>query len=151
MRGTGQRCLPSARALYKVRRRDTTEAVIGAITGTLARPQMLVLGRFDDTGSLRPVGRSAPLRPDAAGQLSEQLAPAAPGHPWEGVRFTTSWGSRAPLDVVLGQPTLVAEIDMDTAQDRGAWRHPVRFVRLRLGRAPNDVAAFVEGAVPAAG
>jgi hypothetical protein len=33
IRGSGQRYLPGARALYKVRRRDTTEAVIGAITG----------------------------------------------------------------------------------------------------------------------
>ncbi|QIJ62538.1 ATP-dependent DNA ligase [Streptomyces sp. JB150] len=151
IRGTEQRYLPGARALFKVRRRDTTEAVIGAITGTLARPQTLVLGRFDETGSLRPVGRSTPLRPDAAGQLAERLVPASPGHRWEGVRFTTSWGSRAPLDVVLVQPSLVAEIDVDTAQDRGAWRHPVRFVRLRVDMEPSDVAAFGEGAVPAAG
>ncbi|WP_280921971.1 hypothetical protein [Streptomyces durhamensis] len=40
---------------------------------------------------------------------------------------------------------------MDRAQDLGAWRHPVRFVRLREDVAPGDVAAFGEGAVPAAG
>ncbi|MGW7348739.1 hypothetical protein [Streptomyces sp. NPDC054854] len=31
----------------KVRRRDTREAIIGAITGALIRPQLLVLGRHD--------------------------------------------------------------------------------------------------------
>ncbi|MEV5887350.1 ATP-dependent DNA ligase [Streptomyces sp. NPDC052020] len=41
IRGTQQRYLPGARALYKVRRRDTTEAVIGAITGTVRRPRTL--------------------------------------------------------------------------------------------------------------
>lgn len=47
---------PGFRGWTKVRRRDTTEAMIGAITGTLARPQLLVLGRHDTTGRLRPVG-----------------------------------------------------------------------------------------------
>jgi ATP-dependent DNA ligase len=91
------------------------------------------------------------LHPDAARQLAEQLNPASPSHPWENVRFTTSWGSRTPLDVVLVEPDLVAEIDVDTAQDHGAWRHPVRLARLRQDVAPRDVAAFGEGSVPAAG
>ncbi|MGA4960527.1 ATP-dependent DNA ligase [Streptomyces lavendulocolor] len=105
IRGSGQRYLPGARALYKVRRRDSTEAVVGAITGTVRWPQTLVLGRLDAAGALRPVGRSTPLRPDAARELAERLSPAKPGHPWEGVRFTTSWGSRTPLDVVLVEPS----------------------------------------------
>ncbi|MGI5485147.1 hypothetical protein [Streptomyces lavendofoliae] len=106
IRGSGQRYLPAARALYKVRRRDTTEAVVGAITGTVRRPQTLVLGRLDQIGMLRPVGRSTPLRPDAARDLAERLTPAAPRHPWEGVQFMTSWRSRTPLDVVLVEPEL---------------------------------------------
>ncbi|WP_258056077.1 ATP-dependent DNA ligase [Streptomyces sp. Ru62] len=148
IRGSQQRYLPGARALIKVRRRNTTEAVVGAITGTLHRPQTLVLGRFDQAAALRPVGRSAPLRPDAARQLAEQLSPARQGHPWEGVRFTSSWGSRTPLDVVLVAPDLVAEIVVDTAQERGAWRHPVRFSRLRMDVAPADVPPFGAGAAP---
>ncbi|CAM5686956.1 ATP-dependent polynucleotide modifying protein OS=Streptomyces glaucescens OX=1907 GN=SGLAU_33055 PE=3 SV=1 [Streptomyces glaucescens] len=67
MRGSGQRYLPGARALYKVRRRDTTEAVIGAITGIVRRPQVLVLGRLDEAEAFRPVCRSTPLRPDPGG------------------------------------------------------------------------------------
>ncbi|GGU50588.1 hypothetical protein GCM10010274_44210 [Streptomyces lavendofoliae] len=81
---------------------------------------------------LRLVGRSTLLRPDAARDLAERLTPAGPRHPWEGVRFTTSWGSRTPLDVVLVEPEMVAEITVDTVQERGSWRHPVRFARLRL-------------------
>jgi ATP-dependent DNA ligase len=74
IRGSGQRYLPGARALSKVCHRDTTEAVIGAVTGTRRRPQTLVLGRLDEAGALRPAGTR---------------------HPWAGVRFTTSW-IRAP-------------------------------------------------------
>lgn len=55
VRGSDQRYRPGARALYKVRRRDTTEAVIGAIAGTVRRPRTLVLGRLDAAGALRPV------------------------------------------------------------------------------------------------
>ncbi|MFD8410918.1 hypothetical protein ACFV2Q_03975 [Streptomyces sp. NPDC059650] len=56
---------PEYRGWYKLRRRDTTEAIIGAITGTLIRPHLLLLGRNDKAGHLHPVGRTAPLRPDA--------------------------------------------------------------------------------------
>ncbi|MFD7234932.1 hypothetical protein ACFWAT_06440 [Streptomyces syringium] len=66
-------------AWTKIRRRDTTEAIIGAITGTLTRPQLLILGRHDPTGRLRPIGRTVPLRPDAARQLAEHLPPRRGG------------------------------------------------------------------------
>lgn len=88
--------------------RGTTEGIIGAITGTLRRPQTLLLGRYDQDGSLRLVARSTQLHPDPARHLAAQLTAAVQGHPWEGVRFTTSWGSRTPLDVVLVEPQLVA-------------------------------------------
>ncbi|MFF3728570.1 hypothetical protein ACFYYM_40205 [Streptomyces erythrochromogenes] len=65
------RYLPGYRGWTKIRRRDTTEAIVGAITGTLTRPQLLVLGRHDQHGRLRPVGRTVPLRPDAARQVAE--------------------------------------------------------------------------------
>ncbi len=151
IRGREQRYLPGVRGWYKIRRRDTTEGIIGAVTGTLRRPLSLLLGRYDQEAVLRLVARSTQLHPETARHLAGRLTAARTGHPWQGVRFTTSWGSRTPLDVVLVAPELVAEIDVDTAQDRGAWRHPVRFVRLREDMAPKDVAAFGQGAVPAAG
>ena len=142
IRGNEQRYRPGARALIKVRRRTTAEAIIGGITGTLRRPSSLMLGRLDQAGTLRVVGRSTPIHPDTARLAAEQLTPAGEGHPWEGRRFTASWGSRAPLDVTLVDPTTVAEIAADTAQDRGVWRHPVRVVRLRLDMTAADVPPF---------
>lgn len=50
----GQRYLRGARATYKVRRRDTTEAVAGAVTGTVRQRQTLVPVRLDQIGTLRP-------------------------------------------------------------------------------------------------
>ncbi|MFF1344353.1 hypothetical protein ACFVYT_42320, partial [Streptomyces sp. NPDC058290] len=124
-------------AWTKVRRRDTTEAIIGAITGTLTRPQLLVLGRYDHTGRLRAVGRTVPLRTDAARLVAEHLTAADPGHPWEGVTFAATWGSRDVLDVRLVRPELVAEVSADAAVDRGGvWRHPLRGGQRRRRRGP---------------
>ncbi|MEU1106629.1 hypothetical protein ABZ408_37605 [Streptomyces tibetensis] len=38
--------------------RVTSEAVIGAVTGSLAAPRTLLLGRYDPAGRLQYVGRS---------------------------------------------------------------------------------------------
>ncbi|MFI5867314.1 ATP-dependent DNA ligase [Streptomyces sp. NPDC051546] len=128
LKNLNQRYLPGVRGWTKIRRRDTSEAVIGAITGTLKRPELLLLGRHDETGRLRPVGRTVPLRPGAARELSAHLTAAGPGHPWTGARFSSAWGSRDVLDTILVEPDLVAEISADTSTDRGGvWRHPIRY------------------------
>ncbi|WP_240805662.1 hypothetical protein [Streptomyces sp. A1547] len=140
------------RGWTKIRRRDTTEAVIGAVTGTLTRPQLLILGRHDQTGRLRAVGRTVPLRPDASRQVGEHVAAADPGHPWTGVRFAAAWGSREALDAVLVRPDLVVEVSADRAIDRGGvFRHPLRFRRLRLDVTSEDVPRFGEGPTAAVG
>ncbi|MCX4960047.1 hypothetical protein [Streptomyces virginiae] len=136
----------------KIRRRDTTEAIVGAITGTLTRPGLLVLGRHDETGRLRAVGRTIPLRPDAARQVAEHLAAATPGHPWTGAKFSATWGSCDVLDTTLVHPALVAEVSADRAVDHGGiYRHPLRFQQLRLDVTVEDVPRFGQGPAAAAG
>lgn len=145
----GGRYTPGSRGGWtKLRRRDTTEAVIGAVTGTLARPQLLVLGRYDAHGGLRTVGRTTLLRPDAARQLTGRLTLGGSEHPWAGVKFTSAWGSREPLNTLLVAPELVAEISADTTLDGGVYRHPVRFVRLRLDQTPADMPSHGSGSAP---
>ncbi|MGW7452975.1 ATP-dependent DNA ligase, partial [Streptomyces sp. NPDC054787] len=146
------RYLPGYRGWTKIRRRDSTEAIIGAVTGTLSRPGLLVLGRHDQDGRLRAAGRTVPLRPEVSRQVGEHLVAAGPGHPFEGVRFTAAWGSRDVLDVRLVRPELVAEVSADRAVDRGGvWRHPLRFKRLRLDVGVEDVPRFGQGSAAAAG
>ncbi len=139
-----QHYLPGYRGWYKLRRRDTTEAIIAAITGTPKQPRLLILGRHDTTGRLRTIGRTVPLHPEPAHLVGANLTLAGPGeHPWEGLQFASAWGSREILDVTLVRPELVAEISADTAVDRGGvWRHPVRFKRLRLDVTVEDVPPF---------
>ncbi|MER6317022.1 ATP-dependent DNA ligase [Streptomyces sp. NPDC001581] len=146
IKSMSQRYLPGYRGWTKIRRRDTTETIVGAITGTLTRPQLLVLGRHDQDGRLRAVGRTVPLRPDAARQVAEHLTAAASWHPWEGARFSATWGSRDVLDTTLVHPGLVAEVSADRAIDHGGiYRHPLRFQRLRLDVTAEDVPRFGGG------
>ncbi|MEY2273547.1 ATP-dependent DNA ligase [Streptomyces sp. BF23-19] len=146
------RYLPGYRGWTKIRRRDTTEMIVGAITGTLTRPGLLVLGRHDQDGRLRAVGRTVPLRRDAARQVAEHLTAAAPGHPWTGAKFSATWGSRDTLDTTLVHPVLVAEVSADRAIDHGGvYRHPLRFQRLRLDVGIEDVPRFGEGPAAAVG
>ncbi|MEU2119566.1 hypothetical protein ABZ567_28895 [Streptomyces sp. NPDC016459] len=71
------------------------------------------------------------------------MAAADPGHPWQGVTFAATWGSRDVLDVRLVRPDLVAEISADCSIDQGGvWRHPLRFRRLRLDVGVEDVPRF---------
>ncbi|MFD4740144.1 hypothetical protein ACFWNQ_22640 [Streptomyces virginiae] len=118
-------------------------AIIGAVTGTLTRPQLLVLGRHDHTGRLRVVGRTVALRPEQARQIAGHLTAAGPGHPWTGVSFAAAWRSRDVLDAVLVRPETVAEISADRSIDQGGvFRHPLRFQRLRMDAGVEDVPRF---------
>ncbi|MFH9799555.1 ATP-dependent DNA ligase [Streptomyces virginiae] len=137
---------PGRRGWYKLRKRNTAEAIIGGITGTLIRPQLLLLGRRDVCGDLRSIGRTAPLRAELARLVGGNLIAADAGHPWEGWRFASAWGSRDVLDVTLVRPELVAEISADTAVDQGGvFRHPARFKRLRLDVTVEEVPLFGGG------
>lgn len=88
---------------------------------------------------------------EAARQVAQHVAAAHGQHPWTGVRFSSVWGSRDALDVVRAHPDLVAEIGAETSIDRGVFRHPLRFRRLRLDVTVGDVPRFGEGRAAAAG
>ncbi|MFJ2263501.1 hypothetical protein ACIOKD_35255 [Streptomyces sp. NPDC087844] len=73
---------------YKVR--ETTEAIVGAITGPATAPRSLLLGRYDTAGRLQYTGRTTTL-PRAAGRtVAGLLAPADPGSPWTNRTVTPS-------------------------------------------------------------
>lgn len=71
-------------AARKFRVRDTTEAVIAAITGTLQQPRSLLLGLYDARGRLHYVGSSTGLTAAAARSLAGALTAADQQHPWRG-------------------------------------------------------------------
>jgi ATP-dependent DNA ligase len=129
-----------ARGWQKVRARSSSEAVIGGVLGTMERPDALVLGRFDDKGRLRVAGRTRPLAPDVRTQLAAHLAPPSCSHPWP-TRIPASRFGQLPgayIDYVQVEPSIVVEVETDTAFEHGRWRHPATCLRLRLDLIPTD-------------
>jgi ATP-dependent DNA ligase len=139
VKGAASAYTPGRRSWVKVKSRESTEVIIGAVTGTLTRPQTIVAGRVRD-GVLRIVGRSTPLSASQAGELAAALTPAAGDHPWPDEVSSTRFGSsRDKAALVKVEPLLVAEVLADTAWQAGAYRHPLRYLRLRRDLSVTDL------------
>lgn len=117
----------------KVKIRETTEVIIGAVTESLERPDTIVVGRPGRRGA-HDRRQETPLSTSPARLLAAVLTPAGADHPWtDEVSSSRSGSSRAKLVLTKVEPVTVAEVLADTAQQAGAFRHPVRFVR-HVGR-----------------
>jgi hypothetical protein len=114
---------PSVRGWQKYKVRETSEAIVGAVTGSPTAPRTLLLGRYDDQGRLQYVGRrtygrawrrrgcrSGDREPQALVQVVE-VTRRAP----QGVRDGV--GPRHPV---------AGAQDLRGVPDRGALRHPGR-------------------------
>jgi ATP-dependent DNA ligase len=145
---------PGRRVWQKYRAYCTTEAIVGGVTGSISDPHTLLLGKFDRHGRLRYTGRTHPLRPEQRRELSPLLAPVyaqRPGgplvHPWP-QPLPASWSGQLdrpePLRYVQVQPTVAAEIDVDTAFEHHRWRHRVRYLRPRLDLSVYDVPLLLD-------
>jgi ATP-dependent DNA ligase len=139
----------------KVRTRATADYVIGGVTGSLAWPVSLLLGRFDEHGVLRYTGQTHPINARHRQELVLALrglpfqGPGA-GHPWPcplPAAWSGAWNGRAPVPFIPVEPTVVAEVQVDTARDGplGRIRHRCRHVRIRLDLHPNDLGTADNG------
>ncbi|MET7327058.1 hypothetical protein [Nonomuraea sp. NPDC005650] len=86
----------------------------------------------------RPTGHAA-LRPVPAAARQ-----AAPDDPFHAQKCVHGWASDLPGkgDPITYQqvvPELVVEVLADVADERGRWRHPMRYRRLRLDLSPDAV------------
>jgi hypothetical protein len=123
--------------------------IIGGVTGSLADPTSLLLGRLDRGGVLRFLTHTLPLRAaqrrELTGLQRTVFRGCGSGHPWP-CPIPASWighlTGRQPLPYLPVEPTLVAEIDTDIATD-GPFdrpRHPTRMLRIRPDLHPDDIA-----------
>ncbi|MGW9643062.1 ATP-dependent DNA ligase [Streptomyces albidoflavus] len=136
----GSRYRPGRGGWWKVRARESTEGVVGAVTGPVSAPDTLLLGRWDAEARFRMIARTTPLSATARREVGALLTAAGDDHPWHGVRFSAGWGTRMPLPHVPVAPVLVAEVAADASvDDAGRYRHPVKFLRLRDDLAPDAV------------
>jgi hypothetical protein len=78
IKGVDQTCQPGRRGWLKYRTRNSAEAIVGAVTGSLTRPETVLLGRYTSDGHFLLVARSTPLSPRLRAELGGGLlAPRA--------------------------------------------------------------------------
>lgn len=132
---------PRRRHWAKVKARATTEAVVGGVTGSLAEPRGLILGRPDAQGRLRIIGRSTTLSASARADLARVLAPPTRAHPWPAQIPAGRVGLAAGKSVsyLPVAPRVVVELDVDGAFEHGRFRHGARFRRIRAELQPSDL------------
>ncbi|MGW2160338.1 ATP-dependent DNA ligase [Nonomuraea sp. NPDC001699] len=99
------------RGWVKVKRRASSEAVVGGYVGSLRRPSGLLLGRYDSGGRLQVVGRTSHLSKKAAAEVAPLLTPAAAGHPWPQTLppgwASSPYGQRDPISCTQVRPEVV--------------------------------------------
>lgn len=149
VKAAGQPYRSGGREWLKVKHYTTTEVIIGGLTGTMARPQGLIVGRYrSGTGELMVVGRSTILSGVAAAEVAAVVKSAGEAHPWPEVLppgWTSNiYGNREPTRYTRVIPDVVLEVRVDVATDRHRWRHPVRYLRLRPDLTVDDVPPDLE-------
>ncbi|WP_337796219.1 hypothetical protein [Actinopolymorpha rutila] len=94
-----------SREWLKYKARQTTDAIVGGITGSLHRPETLLLGRYaSDTGRLHYAGRTTRLTDGQAAAVAPLLAAPTDGHPWP-AQLSTNWRSK-PTDYLQVAPNV---------------------------------------------
>jgi ATP-dependent DNA ligase len=136
--------VPGRRGWTKVRTMTTTEAVIGAVTGSPDAPERLILGLPDGTGVLRIAGSTLPLTSPQAQQVAGLLQPLAEAdHPWSTLLLTrhlNAWGRSSRRPIVTVQPRVVVEVEIGTGGPARQWRELARFHRTRSDLDLGDLA-----------
>jgi ATP-dependent DNA ligase len=135
---------PGRRGWLKVKARRSADVVVGAVTGTLIRPERLILGLPDPaTGQLIVAGATGPLTRAQQALVGPLLRAPAGEHPWPPGLPSGRLGGPRRLPVALADPVLVVEVDADSAFEYGRWRHLTRFRRTRPDLDPGDVSGPV--------
>ncbi|GGF36722.1 ATP-dependent DNA ligase [Marmoricola endophyticus] len=149
---------PNARAMLKVKHKRTADVVVAGYrlhkTSTPERPLLgsLLLGLYDDAGSLQHIGVSASFTEARRAELVEELHPLEcpiSEHPWgawqefltanpDRVPGTQSrWSAGKDLSFTALRPERVLEVGYDHMEGR-RFRHTAQFKRWRPDRDPES-------------
>jgi ATP-dependent DNA ligase len=152
--------LPGERAMFKVKHRRTADCVVGGFRWHKKGPGTLVgsllLGLYDDQGTLHHVGVASAFSNEMRRELAKELQPlrknAGKNHPWgdgteaeaesgpKGQRrpgATSRWSQGKDLSWEALRPERVCEVGYDHLQgDR--FRHATHFQRWRPDKPAKD-------------
>ncbi|MZF84586.1 ATP-dependent DNA ligase [Streptomyces sp. SID5643] len=147
---------PDQRAMFKVKHERTADVVVAGYRLHKSGPVVgsLLLGLYDDRGTLQHVGVSAAFTMKRRAELVEELEPLrlddVTGHPWAAWSEETAhetarlpgapsrWSGRKDLSWVPLRPERVAEVAYDHMENGQRFRHTARFRRWRPDRTPGS-------------
>lgn len=148
---------PGERTMLKIKHKRTADCVVAGFrwhkNGPGTMVGSLLLGLYDDAGTLHHVGVTAAFTTAMRKKLAEELAPlrqgALDGHPWRDWAAaqaqatqrlpgaSSRWNRGKDLSWEPLRPELVCEVTYDHMQgDR--FRHAAQFVRWRPDKRPGD-------------
>lgn len=140
------------RAMFKIKHERTADVVVAGYRFHKSGPIVgsLLLGLYDDKGTLQHVGVSAAFPMKRRAELVEELEPLrledVGEHPWaawadesahESARLPgapSRWSSKKDLSWVPLRPERVAEVAYDHMENGARFRHTARFRRWRPDR-----------------
>ncbi|GAB3145110.1 ATP-dependent DNA ligase [Micromonospora sonneratiae] len=142
---------PGKRLMLKVKHARTADVVVAGFRWHKSGPVVgsLLLGLYDDAGTLHHVGVSASFTAARRAELLDELAPYRENvvdHPWVGGDESTGqripgapsrWTGTKNLEWEPLRPELVAEVGYD-AMEGERFRHTAQFVRWRPDRQPRS-------------
>ncbi|CAL9286486.1 DNA ligase C [Streptomyces sp. enrichment culture] len=147
---------PDERAMFKIKHERTADVVVAGYRLHKSGPVVgsLLLGLYDERGTLQHVGVSAAFTMKRRAELVEELEPLrlddVSGHPWaawaeeaahETARLPgapSRWSGRKDLSWVPLRPERVAEVAYDHMENGQRFRHTARFRRWRPDRTPES-------------
>ncbi|MFE2581150.1 ATP-dependent DNA ligase [Streptomyces sp. NPDC059378] len=150
------RYLQDERAMFKIKHERTADVVVAGYRFHKSGPVVgsLLLGLYDDRGTLQHVGVCAAFAMKRRAELVEELEPLrltdVEGHPWaawsdesahETARLPgapSRWSGKKDLSWVPLRPERVAEVAYDHMENGARFRHTARFRRWRPDRAPES-------------
>ncbi|MGV9639641.1 ATP-dependent DNA ligase [Streptomyces sp. NPDC003514] len=150
------RYLPDERAMFKIKHERTADVVVAGYRLHKSGPVVgsLLLGLYDDRGTLQHVGVSAAFSMKRRAELIDELEPLrmddVSGHPWaawaeeaahESARLPgapSRWSGKKDLSWVPLRPERVAEVAYDHMENGARFRHTARFRRWRPDRTPES-------------
>ena len=139
IKGAGSRYEGGQRRWVKFKSRESTEVLVGAVTGPITRPTSAIAGLYRN-GILVIAGRSVPLSAEQSRSLATVLTPATGAHPWPDTIASSRFGNRNDRTTLTKvDPVIVVEVSVDTGMQGGVFRHPLRFLRHRPDMTADDI------------
>jgi ATP-dependent DNA ligase len=131
---------PGVRGWVKVKHRRTADCVVGGYRVAKAGDGVgsLLLGLYDDAGTLHYVGHTSSFRAKEKREIRELLRPLEGVESFAGARAPggqSRWSAGKDTAWVTVEPALVCEVAFDRIQG-GRFRHAATFLRWRTDREP---------------